>query len=67
MRVRELRLSTEGCGSSAKAADCLCEDRVTLAEAYIHGKGGQRLKVEHNLLMLDCTMRACVSVWISNK
>lgn len=60
MRVTELRLSTEGCGSSAKAADCLCEDRVT------HGERGQRLKVVHNLLMLDCTMRECVSGWISD-
>lgn len=45
----------------------LVEDRVTFVQNYIHGKGGQRLKVVHNWSMLDCTTRACVSVWISDQ
>lgn len=40
-------LTWRGVGAAPRLADCLCEGRVTLAEACTHGKGGQRLKVVH--------------------
>lgn len=61
MRVRERRLSPDGCGRSAKAAERLCGDRVTFTEAGLHGKGRQRLETVHNSLMLRCIITACVS------
>lgn len=40
-------LAQRGVGTAPRLSDCLHEGWVTLAEACIHGKGGQRLEIVH--------------------